>query len=43
MLRLGYAGVQMGTRFIATPECRASAAYKQAIVRAALGATAEGM
>ena len=24
MLRLGYAGVQMGTRFIATPECRAS-------------------
>jgi nitronate monooxygenase len=33
-LRLGYAGVQMGTRFIATPECRASAAYKQAIVAA---------
>ena len=33
-LRLGYAGVQMGTRFIATPECRASAAYKQAIVEA---------
>jgi nitronate monooxygenase len=33
-LRLGYAGVQMGTRFIATPECRASEAYKQAIVRA---------
>ena len=33
-LRLGYAGVQMGTRFIATPECRASAAYKQAIVDA---------
>lgn len=31
-VRLGYAGVQMGTRFIATPECRASAAYKQAIV-----------
>jgi nitronate monooxygenase len=24
----------MGTRFIATPECRASAAYKQAIVEA---------
>ena len=33
-LRLGYAGVQMGTRFIATPECRASDAYKQAIVDA---------
>jgi nitronate monooxygenase len=33
-LRLGYAGVQMGTRFIATPECRVSAAYKQAIVEA---------
>lgn len=33
-LRLGYAGVQMGTRFIATPECRASEPYKEAIVRA---------
>ncbi len=33
-LRLGYAGAQLGTRFIATPECRASAAYKEAIVRA---------
>jgi len=33
-LALGYAGVQMGTRFIATPECRASDAYKQAIVDA---------
>ena len=33
-LRLGYAGVQMGTRFIATPECRASAPYKQAILDA---------
>jgi nitronate monooxygenase len=33
-LRMGYAGVQMGTRFIATPECGASAAYKQAIVAA---------
>jgi len=33
-LRMGYAGVQMGTRFIATPECRASAAYKQAILDA---------
>lgn len=33
-LRIGYAGVQMGTRFIATPECRASTMYKQAIVAA---------
>lgn len=33
-LRLGYAAVQLGTRFIATPECTASAAYKQAIVAA---------
>ncbi len=33
-LKLGYAGVQMGTRFIATPECRASDAYKRAIVDA---------
>ena len=31
-LRLGYAGAQLGTRFIATTECRASDAYKQAIV-----------
>ncbi|WP_053231015.1 NAD(P)H-dependent flavin oxidoreductase [Sandaracinus amylolyticus] len=34
MLALGYAGVQMGTRFIATEECRAHADYKDAIVRA---------
>jgi nitronate monooxygenase len=33
-LRLGYAGAQLGTRFIATHECRASELYKQAIVRA---------
>lgn len=33
-LRMGYAGVQMGTRFIATPECRASAPYKRAVVEA---------
>jgi len=33
-LRLGYAGVQMGTRFIATRECGASEAYKRAIVAA---------
>ena len=31
---MGYAAVQMGTRFIATPECNASAAYKQAILDA---------
>jgi len=33
-LRLGYDGVQMGTRFIATTECTAHAGYKQAIVEA---------
>lgn len=33
-LSSGYCGVQMGTRFIATPECNASAAYKSAIVEA---------
>jgi nitronate monooxygenase len=33
-LDLGYAGVQMGTRFIATTECRAAEPYKQAIVAA---------
>jgi nitronate monooxygenase len=33
-LRLGYAGVQMGTRFIATTECSAHQDYKDAIVRA---------
>jgi len=33
-LQLGYAAAQLGTRFIATPECRASDAYKQAIVDA---------
>lgn len=33
-LRMGYAGVQMGTRFIATSECSASEAYKRAIVAA---------
>ncbi|HXG43989.1 MAG TPA: nitronate monooxygenase family protein [Gemmatimonadales bacterium] len=33
-LRMGYAGVQLGTRFIATTECRASQAYKQAILEA---------
>jgi nitronate monooxygenase len=33
-LRMGYAGVQMGTRFIATTECNSRADYKQAIVDA---------
>jgi nitronate monooxygenase len=33
-LRMGYAGVQLGTRFIATEECRAAPEYKQAIVDA---------
>jgi nitronate monooxygenase len=33
-LRLGYAGVQMGTRFIATTECTAAQPYKQAIIDA---------
>jgi nitronate monooxygenase len=34
-IAMGYAAVQLGTRFIATPECKASDAYKQAIVAAA--------
>lgn len=33
-LDMGYAGVQMGTRFIATTECRAHADYKRAIIEA---------
>jgi nitronate monooxygenase len=33
-LKMGYAGVQMGTRFIAAQECNAHPDYKQAIVRA---------
>lgn len=33
-LALGYAGVQLGTRFIATTECSAREDYKQAIVGA---------
>ncbi|MEO8226367.1 MAG: nitronate monooxygenase [Gemmatimonadota bacterium] len=32
-LRMGYAGAQLGTRFIATPECQARDAYKRAIVQ----------
>jgi len=34
MIDLGYDGVQIGTRFIATNECKASEEYKQAIVDA---------
>lgn len=34
-LAMGYEGVQMGTRFIATEECTAHPDYKAAIVRAA--------
>jgi nitronate monooxygenase len=33
-LKIGYAAVQMGTRFIATTECMAKQDYKQAIVKA---------
>jgi nitronate monooxygenase len=33
-LQMGYAGVQVGTRFIATDECKAHADYKGAILRA---------
>lgn len=33
-LRLGYAGAQLGTRFIATTECTAHPEYKRAIVAA---------
>lgn len=33
-LQMGYAGVQMGTRFIATTECSSRDDYKQAIVQA---------
>ena len=33
-LQLGYDGVQLGTRLIATTECTASAGYKSAIVQA---------
>lgn len=33
-LKLGYNGVQMGTRFIASQECSVPSAYKEAIVKA---------
>ncbi|MCK5382514.1 MAG: nitronate monooxygenase [Gammaproteobacteria bacterium] len=34
VLTMGYAGAQLGTRFIATTECTAHADYKQAIIAA---------
>ena len=34
MLELGYSGIQMGTRFIATSECNAHPDYKKAIIEA---------
>jgi nitronate monooxygenase len=34
VLDMGYAGAQLGTRFLATHECKISNAYKQAIVNA---------
>lgn len=34
MLQLGYSGIQMGTRFIASKECTAHDDYKQAILKA---------
>ncbi len=34
VMQLGYAGVQLGTRFIATTECTAHDGYKQAILKA---------
>ncbi|MCB1113595.1 MAG: nitronate monooxygenase [Chlamydiia bacterium] len=34
MIKIGYAGVQMGTRFIATEECHEKHNYKEAIVKA---------
>ena len=34
LMDMGYAGVQLGTRFIATTECNADPAYQQAIVNA---------
>jgi nitronate monooxygenase len=34
LLEMGYAGVQLGTRFIATTECNSDVRYKDAIVHA---------
>jgi nitronate monooxygenase len=33
-LDMGYAGIQMGTRFLATPECKITNSYKNGIVNA---------
>jgi len=33
-MRIGYAGIQMGTRFIATADCKAHEDYKSAILKA---------
>ena len=33
VLEMGYAGVQMGTRFLATHECKVTESYKQAIIK----------
>ena len=35
VLQAGYAGAQLGTRFIATHECKVTDSYKRAIVSAA--------
>ncbi|WP_242360536.1 MULTISPECIES: nitronate monooxygenase family protein [Anaeromyxobacter] len=40
MLRLGAAAAQLGTAFLVTPECGASAAYKRAILAARADTTA---
>lgn len=37
LLQMGYSGVQLGTRFIASSECKAHQDYKQAICRAKAG------
>jgi nitronate monooxygenase len=37
VLAMGYAGAQLGTRFIASEECNAHDDYKQAVVRAQAG------
>ena len=34
VIKLGYSGVMMGTRFIATHECKAKDSYKKAIIKA---------
>jgi NAD(P)H-dependent flavin oxidoreductase YrpB (nitropropane dioxygenase family) len=34
VIAMGYAGAQLGTRFIATPEARATPGYKEALMRA---------